>query len=219
LVQYQPSILIILMKHLIDLENWERKEHFEFFSKFSDPFWGLTYNVDCTMAYQRAKAENNSFYLYYLYQSLRAVNQTDAFKLRIEDDKPVRYDRIDASATVDRTDGSFGFSLMIFKDDFDEFQQLARVEIARVRAGKGLETGVAGPNVIHYSAVPWISFTSLSHASHSAFKDCVPKISFGKTFLRGNQLMMPVAIHAHHALVDGFQAGQFTELFQKYLNF
>ena len=206
------------MKHLIDLENWERKDHFEFFSKFSDPFWGLTYNVDCTIAYQRAKDENNSFYLYYLYQSLRAINQVDAFKLRIEDDLPVRYDRIDASATVDRPDGSFGFSLMVFKEDFIEFQQLARAEIARVRAGKGLEIGVAGQDVIHYSAVPWISFTSLSHASHSAFKDSIPKISFGKMFRQGDQLLMPVAIHAHHALADGFQAGQFTELFQKYLN-
>ncbi len=217
-MQYQPSILIILMKHLIDLENWERKDHFEFFSKFSDPFWGLTYNVDCTIAYERAKDENYSFYLYYLYQSLRAVNQVDAFKLRIEDDLPVQYDQIDASATVDRPDGSFGFSLMVFKADFNEFQQLARAEIARVRAGRGLETDVAGQNVIHYSAVPWISFTSLSHASHSAFKDSIPKISFGKTFRQGDQLLMPVAIHAHHALVDGFQAGQFTELFQKYLN-
>lgn len=71
------------MKHLIDLENWERKDHFEFFSKFSDPFWGLTLNVDCTIAYRRAKDENNSFYLSYLHHSLRAVNQIEAFKLYI----------------------------------------------------------------------------------------------------------------------------------------
>jgi chloramphenicol O-acetyltransferase type A len=206
------------LKHFIDLENWERKEHFEFFSKFSDPFWGLTLNVNCTVAYNRAKAGNNSFYLYYLYQSLRAVNLVDAFKLRIEDDKPLRYDRIDASATVDRPDGSFGFSYMVYKEDFDEFQQLAREEIARVRGERGLNTGVAGQNVIHYSAVPWISFTSLSHAGHSAFKDSVPKISFGKIFRQGDQLLMPVAIHAHHALVDGFHAGQLVELYENFLN-
>ncbi len=209
----------IAVKHFIDPENWERKEHFEFFSKFSDPFWGLTLNVDCTIAYQKAKDENNSFYLYYLHQSMRAVNQVDAFKLRIEEDRPVYYDRIDASATVNRPDdGSFGFSLMIFKEDFSEFQRLARAEIARVRAQRGLNAGVAGQNVIHYSAVPWISFTSLSHAGNSVFKDSIPKISFGKTFRQGNQLLMPVAIHAHHALVDGFHAGQFVELYQKFLN-
>ena len=206
------------MKHVIDFENWERKGHFEFFSKFSDPFWGLTFNIDCTTAYKKSKAENISFYLYYLHQSLRAVNLIDAFKLRIEDNKPVCYDRIDASATVDRPDSSFGFSCIIFKEDFMEFQQLARVEIARVRAERGLNIGVAGQNVIHYSAVPWISFTALSHASNSTIKDSIPKISFGKTFLQGDQLLMPVAIHAHHALVDGLHAGQFVELFQKFLD-
>jgi len=205
------------LKHFIDLENWERRDHFEFFSRFSDPFWGVTFNVDCTRAYQRSKDENNSFYLYYLHQSLRAVNLIEAFKLRIEDDKPVRYDRIDASATVDRSDGSFGFSCMIYKEDFSEFQLSAKKEISRVRAGRGLETNVAGQNVIHYSAVPWISFTSLSHASHSAFKSSIPKISFGKTFTHDTQLLMPVAIHAHHALIDGLQAGQFVELYQKFL--
>jgi len=99
-----------------------------------------------------------------------------------------------------------------------EFQLLAKVEIARVRAERGLNIAVAGQNVIHYSAVPWISFTALSHASNSEIKDSIPKISFGKTFHLGNQLLMPVAIHAHHALVDGLQAGQFVELFQKFLN-
>jgi chloramphenicol O-acetyltransferase type A len=206
------------LKHFIDLENWERRDHFKFFSGFSDPFWGVTFNVDCTRAYMRSKDENNSFYLYYLYLSLRAVNMIEAFKLRIEDDMPVRYDRIDASATVDRMDGSFGFSCMIYYEDFNKFQLSAREEISRVRAGHGLETNVAGQNVIHYSAVPWISFTSLSHASHSAFKSSIPKISFGKTFTDAGQLLMPVAIHAHHALIDGLQAGQFVKLYQKFLN-
>ena len=205
------------MKHLIEIEKWERREHFEFFSKFSDPFWGLTFNVDCTRAYRTAKEGNYSFYLWYLFQSLNAVNQCPAFKLRIEDGKPVRYDRIDASATVDRTDGTFGFSNIIFDDDFMVFQQNAKAEIARVRAGTGINAGVAGLNVIHYSAVPWISFTALSHAHHSGYPDSVPKISFGKTFMQGQQMFMPVSIHAHHALADGSHAGHFAELLQELL--
>jgi chloramphenicol O-acetyltransferase type A len=145
------------------------------------------------------------------------VNQCPAFKLRIEDGRPVRYDRIDASATVDRPDGTFGFSNIVFDDDFVVFQQNAKSEIARVRAGSGINPGVAGPNVIHYSAVPWISFTALSHAHHSGYSDSVPKISFGKTFIQGDQMLMPVSVHAHHALVDGSDAGHFVELFQKLL--
>jgi len=206
------------MKHFVQMETWERRDHFEFFSKFSNPFWGVTFNIDCTRAYQKVKGENHSFYLYYLYQSLKAANVTPAFSLRIEDSIPVSYDRIDASATVDRPDGTFGFSIIPFMESFVQFQEVARIEIARVRATCGLDTHVAGQNVIHYSAVPWISFTSLSHAQDSAFCDSVPKISFGKTFLHENQLLMPVSIHAHHGLVDGFHAGNFVDVFQNLLN-
>ena len=205
-------------KHFIDLENWERRDHFEYFSKFSDPFWGVTINIDCTVAYHRAKSENFSFYLSYLHHSLCAINLIEAFRLRIEDGRPVCYDRIDASSTVDRPDGSFGFSNILYKEEFIEFQELARLEISRVRAENGLDTKVAGQNVIHYSAVPWISFTSLSHASNREFKDSIPKITFGKIFSQDNRMVMPVAVHAHHALVDGLQAGQFVKLFQQLMD-
>ena len=30
------------MKHPIDLEHWNRKEHFLFFGSMDDPFFGLT---------------------------------------------------------------------------------------------------------------------------------------------------------------------------------
>lgn len=28
------------MKRVINLDNWNRKEHFKFFSALDDPFWG-----------------------------------------------------------------------------------------------------------------------------------------------------------------------------------
>ena len=34
------------MKRVINLDNWNRKEHFKFFSALDDPFWGITMTVD-----------------------------------------------------------------------------------------------------------------------------------------------------------------------------
>lgn len=48
------------MKKLVDLENWNRKEQFQFFSKFTEPFFGVTVKVECTQAY--AKAKKNQFF-------------------------------------------------------------------------------------------------------------------------------------------------------------
>ena len=88
----------------------------------------------------------------------------------------------------------------------------------RVRAGTGLDPAVSGQNVIHFSAIPWIRFTSLSHARNFKFEDSCPKISFGKIFQREGRYFMPVSVHVHHGLADGSQVGQFFELFQSFLN-
>ncbi|MCU6167761.1 hypothetical protein KWH76_23435, partial [Enterobacter roggenkampii] len=39
----------------IDIEKWNRKEHFNFFKTFDDPFFGMTANVDFTPVYNYSK--------------------------------------------------------------------------------------------------------------------------------------------------------------------
>jgi chloramphenicol O-acetyltransferase type A len=39
---------------------------------------------------------------------------------------------------------------------------------------------------IHFSAIPWLNFTSLSHARSYTFPDSSPKISFGKMTISEN---------------------------------
>ena len=44
------------MKKEIDITNWNRKEHFEFFSAFDEPFFGITTPIECSIAIEKAKA-------------------------------------------------------------------------------------------------------------------------------------------------------------------
>ena len=67
------------MKQVIDLDNWNRKEHFAFFSAFDDPFFGITTLVDFTDIYRQSKELNVSFFLYSLHFLLKCANETDAF--------------------------------------------------------------------------------------------------------------------------------------------
>ena len=82
------------MKQLIDLENWNRKEHFSFFSKLDDPFWGITTTVDFTKIYLLSKELEKPFFLYSIHFLLKCINDIDAFKLRIEGENVVKYDKI-----------------------------------------------------------------------------------------------------------------------------
>ena len=44
------------MKHLIDIDTWERKENYLFFRDFHNSWIAMTSEVDCTEAYAEAKA-------------------------------------------------------------------------------------------------------------------------------------------------------------------
>lgn len=67
------------MKHPIDLEHWNRKEHFLFFGSMDDPFFGLTTQIDVTSIYKEAKADHASFFLYSLHKIMTAVNEVEEF--------------------------------------------------------------------------------------------------------------------------------------------
>ena len=68
------------MKTLLDIENGPSKEHFHFFRKFEEPFFGTTVEIDCTKAYEKAKELDSSFFIYYLHKTLIAVNQLESFR-------------------------------------------------------------------------------------------------------------------------------------------
>jgi chloramphenicol O-acetyltransferase type A len=206
------------MKTEIDIQNWVRKDHYEFFSKFDEPFFGITTKINCTKAYEVTRNNDMSFFLYYLHNSLVAANRITAFKYRINDGKVYEYDVINASPTINRANGTFGFSYIEYKSNFKEFTSLAKPIIKKAKNSSGLDPATSGENVIHFSSIPWIDFTSISHARNFSFQDSCPKITFGKMTEIQNQKFMPVSVHVHHALVDGFDVGQFFDEFQKLLN-
>ncbi|MNR95366.1 Chloramphenicol acetyltransferase 3 [compost metagenome] len=208
------------MKTLLDLENWPRKEHFHFFRQFEEPFFGATVEIDCTKAYESAKASDTSFFIYYLHKTLVAVNTIECFRYRISEDQIYINDRIDGSATIGRKDGTFGFSLIEYNADFKIFEQTAQTEIERIQSTTGIFTrAFEEDNVIHFSAIPWLNFTSLSHARSYTFPDSCPKISFGKmTTSATGKKTMSMSVHVHHGLMDGLHLGQFVDCFQELMN-
>jgi chloramphenicol O-acetyltransferase type A len=140
-----------------------------------------------------------------------------SFKLRAEGNDVYLYDRVDAGSTISRPDGTFGFGDFIYHPDLNIFYTEALQVIQRVQSETGLQISTA-ENVIRYSALPWIDFTSLSHARMFAFKDSCPKVSFGKITNNKGKRSMPVSIHVHHALVDGSDLGKYIDCYQDLMN-
>lgn len=205
------------MKTKINIETWNRKEHFLFFKQMEEPFFGITTTIDCTKGYEEAKKLGVSFFVYYLHKTLVAVHAVENFRYRIDNDEVVLYETICASATVMRADKTFGFSYMEFADNIHEFADIVATEIDRIQHTTGIFTREYPENIIHFSALPWVDFTSISHARSYTWPDSCPKISFGKMTDQNGKKTMALSVHVHHGLVDGYHVGLFLEKLQELL--
>jgi chloramphenicol O-acetyltransferase type A len=206
------------MKLKLNLETWNRKEHYLFFKQMEEPFFGVTITIDCTKAYEKSKELGVSFFTYYLHKTVVAANKIEPFRYRIINDDVYIFDRIEVSSTILREDKTFGFSQIEYDEDLKQFAENTKNEIARIQSTTGLFTRAYSENLIHFSALPWINFTSFSHARSFSWPDSCPKISFGKMMEENNKKTMSMSIHVHHALMDGFHVGEFVELFQKLMD-
>jgi chloramphenicol O-acetyltransferase type A len=204
---------------IIDIKSWNRKEHFEFFSSMASPNFGITTEVDCTKAYNNAKENGHSFFAHYLHKSMIAVNSVEELKLRIVDHQIALFEKINAGATIGRPDGTFGFAYVNFFSDFESFNNELQIEINEVLNSTGLR--LHGDNIkkdlIRHSTIPWNSFTGLLHPTNFDKTESVPKITFGKFYVRDERKYLPVSVEAHHGLVDGLHLGKYLNEFQKQL--
>ncbi|TCZ72784.1 chloramphenicol acetyltransferase [Flaviaesturariibacter aridisoli] len=203
----------------IDIESWNRKEHYEFFSSLKSPTFGITADVDCTAAYAESKARGRSFFATYLHASMRAVNSVPELRLRIIDGAVWALDVIHAGAAVSRGDGTFAFIFVPHADDFATFNASLNEELDAVRSSTGLRLN--GDNVKHdlvrYSTLPWLHFSAILHPSNHNPNDAVPRITFGAFREEAGRKRMPVSVEAHHGLVDGLHVSRYFEELQRLL--
>ena len=202
----------------LDIDTWNRKQHFKHFMSLQDPYFGVTAVLDVTKAYQKATKNNTSFFVTYLHACMKAINSIENFKYRITNDqKIIIHNVIHASATIKRPDNTFGFSFIHFSDDYLEFYQNFLKEKERVLNSDALFPPVNSDNCVYCAALPWIHFTGHKEPKNTS-NDSVTRLAFGQFKKEKNTLQMPVSITVNHALVDGYHVGLFFEAFQKSLD-
>lgn len=208
------------MYKILDIDNWNRKEHFEFFSQFDEPFFGIVAEIDCTDGYNFCKQNDIPFFMFYHHKAILAVNQIEEFRYRIRGNDVIIFDTIHVTSTISRDDNTFAFSYVTYNHSFKEFAELFQSETDAIRssAGLGLNENTGRLDVIHFSTVPWIRFTGVTHARNFKNGESIPKITFGRYHRINEKLMMPVSVNVHHGLMDGLHVGKYFELFEHLIN-
>lgn len=194
------------------------------FRAYAQPYWNVCVDVDVTRLVERCSAPGGpSFFIASFFLSLQAANSVPELRQRIRGEDVVELEVVHGGSTVMRVDETFAFGYFDYQPDFPRFAAHAAGVLDEVRNRVGpLRPGGSRDDLILYSVLPWIPFTSFQHA-HPGTQVCGPgesrpRIVFGKHRELAGRRLMPVSIEVHHALVDGLHVGRFFERFQTLLD-
>jgi len=198
------------MAHYLDLARWARRDVFEFFRDFDKPYFNVCTRLDITnlLALLRVRPKV-SISLVYHYFALRVANEIEPFRYRLREGQVLVHEVIHGGTTVLTPAENFTLAYFDYEENFGKFVNEAGRAIEEARKGDGAFLPRSDDARIHFTTLPWFSFTSFSHARNWAREDSVPKIAFGKFTPEGERTLLPFSVEVHHALMDGLHVGRY----------
>ena len=207
------------MPRHLDLQSWPRRASFEHFAALNQPYFGLCTRLDVAATRQATREAGVSLMLACHFLALRAAHAIEPFRYRLEEGPRVRiHERLHGSTTVLRPDDSIGFCYLDYDPDCREFLRRAAGSVAAAR--QGLTPFDPRPDddaVIHFTTLPWVHFTSMTHPRQLGSLDAVPKIAFGRLQDEGGRVWMPLSVDVHHGLMDGLHVGRLVQALEQAL--
>ena len=203
------------MPRYLDLDSWPRRAAFDYFSRFDKPYFNVCTRIDMAALKVAVAGSGGGISLACSYLALRLANASEPFRLRLESGRVRVYDSVQGSTTVLRDDESIAFAYLDLGTDWHGFVASAGASIAAARDPQSrFDPRLDDPALIHLTTLPWVHFTSFSHARNWGREDSVPKLAFGRLAAEGDRLWMPLSVEVHHGLMDGLHVGRFIEAFE-----
>lgn len=202
----------------INFDTWKRKSHYSFFEKVDNPQFNICLNIDVTNFLKFVKRNKLSFYYSMIYASTYVMNEIEEFRYKIRDGKIIIHDKLQPSFTdMSPNEDLFKIVTLDLGDNIIKFSNNAK-EISTKQTEYFPETNLTQDELIYFSCIPWISFTSISNEIVMDKEDSIPRISFGKYFNQGDSVLLPYSIQVNHMLLDGVHVGRYIERLQQFIN-
>ena len=197
------------MSWYLDIENWPRRDLFEFFRGYERPHFNVCTRLDITSLLDLLRERPGvSVSLAYLYFALRVANEIEPFHYRLKEGRVVVHDVINGGTTVLLPNESFSYAYFDYHENFEKFILGAAQSVKRVQA-EGLLKPTMRDDLIYFTVLPWVSFTSFAHARTQGRGESVPRIAFGKFTVENKRTLLPISVEVHHALMDGLHVGRY----------
>ena len=201
----------------LDMNKYKRGAHFEYFNGLAYPYVGLTANVDITNLMENVKARKLPFFLTVCYCVSKAANDVPEFKQRIFENQIIEFDYCKSSHTVALEDETYCYCSLDSNMPYLDFLHYAKQEQEAAKQKRTInEEEFEIYDKLFISSLPWVSYTSIVQPVPIP-ADSNPRITWGKYFVQGRKILMPVSVLCHHSLVDGIHIASFYSKLDKHI--
>lgn len=204
--------------HTIDMQTWSRHQHFKLYNSFNHPHFNMCANVDLSRFLPYLKQNAISFNPAVVYLISCTANAIPEFRYRIHGEIVIEHEIVHPSTTILVSEEVFSFCSLTHMGDFRDFLAEYARKVAYIKTHPTLEDASADDDILFMTAIPWISFTSFMHPINMHPCDSIPRFAWGKYFMEGERVRMPLSVQGHHALMDGIHMARFYEKIQGYLD-
>lgn len=201
---------------VIDEKKWKRAMHCAVFRNSIEPAFCVTFELDITNFLKKIKEQKYSFTMAMIFAVSKCANEIEEFRYRFVDGNVVLFDKIDTAFTyLNMETELFKVVNVPMQDTIEEY-----VKTALKTATEQTEyfTGPLGNDVFQFSAMPWVSYTHISHTNSGKKDNATPLFDWGKYFERDGKIFLPFSVQAHHSFVDGLHIGKLADKVQRFLD-
>ena len=204
---------------LIDVEKWNRREIFFYFSRIAPTTYSVTSNLDITNMIKAFKEHNLKFFPSFLWLSTTIINQHPEFRVAMQDGNIGYYSSLTPFyPAFHSSDKSISMLWTEYSPSLFEFHS-AYLEDKKLYGENKVFLGIGGSippeNAYTISVLPWLSFSSFSLTSSSPNPYFFPSIEGGKFIREDDRVIFPLSFTSHHATTDRYHVAEFYREFQE----
>ncbi len=189
-----------------------RREHIAFFRDYEDPTVNITTVVACPDFVTKAKVHNVPPFAALLFAIAEASLSVENFRWRLDDGEAVEIKQLKTGHTVLDKNNNLNFSAIEHSNDFETFvgRYIADREIAHAATSLRLSEPQDRDH-LYVTCTPWLFFTAFEHPIARYGDASIPNIAVGQFRFEDGSVCFPLAVQAHHGLVDGLHIHQLIE--------
>ena len=206
--------------HKIDMDNWERREHYYYYRDFIKTRYNLCGEIDITGLLSQIREKRLHFYLVFLYVVIHTVNEIKELRMCLDEDGALGYwDVCHPSYTIfHKDDLTFSDIWTEYSPDFQTFYERASQDMETFQDVKGIKAKPdTPPNFCPNSCIAWISFTGFGSDTYAESSMLYPVILFGKYHENEKgQILLPLSIAVNHMVADGYHTCLFFQKIQEF---